>query len=247
MQWLGCKGGVSRHPLKPIETCASASGRGDARRGAAVPAFGPGLLVAQPSRAVPNPLRPRGSHSSPWERGRWLGWKGQGWKQDGHRGGNAVRELGGSWGLDGAGCCWAVQPGPAGAWGRYSPWGGSSLPAEPLKAAGGRELPSGEERSRPVAPLMRLPSMSQPFLLAPIAECSPGPPGAQVRLAVLGARGVGKSGEWGGAGLSSLLPLSVRPSLPCPSVPPNAAALCFSDDRAVPDQAVHRGLRAQHR
>ncbi|NWT15421.1 RSLBA protein, partial [Vireo altiloquus] len=40
---------------------------------------------------------------------------------------------------------------------------------------------------------MRLPSMSQPFLLAPIAECSPGPPGAQVRLAVLGARGVGKS------------------------------------------------------
>ncbi|NXJ83640.1 RSLBA protein, partial [Trogon melanurus] len=40
---------------------------------------------------------------------------------------------------------------------------------------------------------MRLPSMSQPFLLAPIAECAPGPPGAQVRLAVLGARGVGKS------------------------------------------------------
>ncbi|NXS11989.1 RSLBA protein, partial [Neodrepanis coruscans] len=40
---------------------------------------------------------------------------------------------------------------------------------------------------------MRLPSMSQPFLLAPIAECPPGPPGAQVRLAVLGARGVGKS------------------------------------------------------
>ncbi|NXH75650.1 RSLBA protein, partial [Hydrobates tethys] len=44
---------------------------------------------------------------------------------------------------------------------------------------------------------MRLPSMSQPFLLAPVAECPPGPPGAQVRLAVLGARGVGKSG--GGA------------------------------------------------
>ncbi|NWR15231.1 RSLBA protein, partial [Emberiza fucata] len=40
---------------------------------------------------------------------------------------------------------------------------------------------------------MRLPSMSQPFLLAPIAECPPGPPGAQLRLAVLGARGVGKS------------------------------------------------------
>ncbi|NXL34240.1 RSLBA protein, partial [Glaucidium brasilianum] len=40
---------------------------------------------------------------------------------------------------------------------------------------------------------MRLPSMSQPFLLAPIAECAPGPPGAQVRLAVMGARGVGKS------------------------------------------------------
>ncbi|NWU64811.1 RSLBA protein, partial [Pterocles burchelli] len=40
---------------------------------------------------------------------------------------------------------------------------------------------------------MRLPSMSQPFLLAPIAECVPGLPGAQVRLAVLGARGVGKS------------------------------------------------------
>ncbi|XP_030130825.4 ras-like protein family member 11A [Taeniopygia guttata] len=40
---------------------------------------------------------------------------------------------------------------------------------------------------------MRLPGMSQPFLLAPIAECPPGPPGAQVRLAVLGARGVGKS------------------------------------------------------
>ncbi|NWS12066.1 RSLBA protein, partial [Pachyramphus minor] len=40
---------------------------------------------------------------------------------------------------------------------------------------------------------MRLPSMSQPFLLAPIAECPPGPPGTQVRLAVLGARGVGKS------------------------------------------------------
>ncbi|NXV48691.1 RSLBA protein, partial [Uria aalge] len=40
---------------------------------------------------------------------------------------------------------------------------------------------------------MRGPSMSQPFLLAPIAECAPGPPGAQVRLAVLGARGVGKS------------------------------------------------------
>ncbi|NWU82216.1 RSLBA protein, partial [Onychorhynchus coronatus] len=40
---------------------------------------------------------------------------------------------------------------------------------------------------------MRLPSMSQPFLLAPIAECPPGPPGAQVRLAVLGGRGVGKS------------------------------------------------------
>ncbi|NXP05611.1 RSLBA protein, partial [Thinocorus orbignyianus] len=40
---------------------------------------------------------------------------------------------------------------------------------------------------------MRLPGMSQPFLLAPIAECPPGPPGAQLRLAVLGARGVGKS------------------------------------------------------
>ncbi|NXA08125.1 RSLBA protein, partial [Sapayoa aenigma] len=40
---------------------------------------------------------------------------------------------------------------------------------------------------------MRLPSMSQPFLLAPIAECPPEPPGAQVRLAVLGAPGVGKS------------------------------------------------------
>ncbi|XP_035398694.2 ras-like protein family member 11A [Cygnus olor] len=40
---------------------------------------------------------------------------------------------------------------------------------------------------------MRLPSMSQPFLLAPIAECAPGPPGGEVRLAVLGARGVGKS------------------------------------------------------
>ncbi|NWR71440.1 RSLBA protein, partial [Centropus unirufus] len=40
---------------------------------------------------------------------------------------------------------------------------------------------------------MRLPGMSQPFLLAPIAEYAPGPPGAQVRLAVLGARGVGKS------------------------------------------------------
>ncbi|NXM84098.1 RSLBA protein, partial [Oenanthe oenanthe] len=40
---------------------------------------------------------------------------------------------------------------------------------------------------------MRLPSMSQSLLLAPIAECPPGPPGAQLRLAVLGARGVGKS------------------------------------------------------
>ncbi|NXN34581.1 RSLBA protein, partial [Nycticryphes semicollaris] len=40
---------------------------------------------------------------------------------------------------------------------------------------------------------MRLPGMSQPFLLAPIAECPPAPTGAQVRLAVLGARGVGKS------------------------------------------------------
>ncbi|XP_021234529.1 ras-like protein family member 11A [Numida meleagris] len=40
---------------------------------------------------------------------------------------------------------------------------------------------------------MRLPGMSQPFLLAPIAECSPGPSGAELRLAVLGARGVGKS------------------------------------------------------
>ncbi|POI29608.1 hypothetical protein CIB84_006642 [Bambusicola thoracicus] len=40
---------------------------------------------------------------------------------------------------------------------------------------------------------MRLPGMSQPFLLSPIAECSPGPPGAELRLAVLGARGVGKS------------------------------------------------------
>ncbi|NWW62242.1 RSLBA protein, partial [Ifrita kowaldi] len=66
---------------------------------------------------------------------------------------------------------------------------------------------------------MRLPSMSQPFLLAPIAECPPEPPGAQVRLAVLGARGVGKSGECGAA---RPLPPSVRPS-----VPPNAA-LCVS-------------------
>ncbi|KAM6146708.1 LOW QUALITY PROTEIN: ras-like protein family member 11A [Phoenicopterus ruber ruber] len=75
---------------------------------------------------------------------------------------------------------------------------------------------------------MRLPSMSQPFLLAPIAECAPGPPGAQVRLAVLGARGVGKSGECGGVrGSPSPLPLSVRPLFPCPSVPPNAP-LCVS-------------------
>ncbi|NXA37541.1 RSLBA protein, partial [Eudromia elegans] len=40
---------------------------------------------------------------------------------------------------------------------------------------------------------MRGPNMSQPFLLAPIAECAPGPPRAELRLAVLGARGVGKS------------------------------------------------------
>ncbi|NXY41505.1 RSLBA protein, partial [Ceuthmochares aereus] len=40
---------------------------------------------------------------------------------------------------------------------------------------------------------MRLPGMSQPFLLAPIAEFAPGSPGARLRLAVLGARGVGKS------------------------------------------------------
>ncbi|NXW80404.1 RSLBA protein, partial [Hirundo rustica] len=67
---------------------------------------------------------------------------------------------------------------------------------------------------------MRLPSMSQPFLLAPIAECPPGPPGAQVRLAVLGARGVGKSGECGAA-------LPPSPSFARPPVPPNAA-LCVS-------------------
>lgn len=68
--------------------------------------------------------------------------------------------------------------------------------------------PSGRRAASP----MRLPSMSQPFLLAPIAECPPGPPGSQVRLAVLGARGVGKSGECGAA---RPLPLSVlfpRPS-----------------------------------
>ncbi|KAJ7409584.1 Ras-like protein family member 11A [Willisornis vidua] len=60
---------------------------------------------------------------------------------------------------------------------------------------------------------MRLPSMSQPFLLAPIAECPPVPPGAQVRLAVLGARGVGKSGECLECGAAQPLPLpSVRPS-----------------------------------
>lgn len=59
---------------------------------------------------------------------------------------------------------------------------------------------------------MRLPGMSQPFLLAPIAECSPGPPGAELRLAVLGARGVGKSGECG---------LSVPPSAPVLPIPPS--------------------------
>lgn len=68
---------------------------------------------------------------------------------------------------------------------------------------------------------MRLPGMSQSFLLAPIAECPPGPPGAQVRLAVLGARGVGKSGECGAAPPRPL-PLPVRPS-----VLPNAV-LCVS-------------------
>ncbi|KAM6211492.1 ras-like protein family member 11A isoform 1-T1 [Sarcoramphus papa] len=69
---------------------------------------------------------------------------------------------------------------------------------------------------------MRLPSMSQPFLLAPIAECAPGPPGAQVRLAVLGARGVGKSGECAG--------LSVPPSPVRPSVRPSRLTrpLCVS-------------------
>ncbi|KAM9246579.1 LOW QUALITY PROTEIN: ras-like protein family member 11A [Leptosomus discolor] len=82
---------------------------------------------------------------------------------------------------------------------------------------------------------MRLPSMSQPFLLAPIAECPPGPPGAQVRLAVLGAPGVGKSGECGGGGAvrppfpsPSGPPSPLRPApLPLPSVPPNAP-LCVS-------------------
>ncbi|KAM3677568.1 ras-like protein family member 11A isoform 1-T1 [Ammospiza maritima maritima] len=69
---------------------------------------------------------------------------------------------------------------------------------------------------------MRLPGMSQPFLLAPIAECPPGPPGAQLRLAVLGARGVGKSGECGAA-----RPLPLPVLFPRPSVPPNAA-LCVS-------------------
>uniref|UniRef100_A0A674GU13 small monomeric GTPase n=1 Tax=Taeniopygia guttata TaxID=59729 RepID=A0A674GU13_TAEGU len=90
---------------------------------------------------------------------------------------------------------------------------------------------------------MRLPGMSQPFLLAPIAECPPGPPGAQVRLAVLGARGVGKSGECGAARpppLPVLLPCPssspARPPLlpvllPCPPARPPVlpnAALCVS-------------------
>ncbi|XP_030331598.1 ras-like protein family member 11A isoform X1 [Strigops habroptila] len=61
---------------------------------------------------------------------------------------------------------------------------------------------------------MRLPSMSQPFLLAPIAECAPGLPSPQVRLAVLGARGVGKSGKCRGTACPSplSLPLPARPS-----------------------------------
>lgn len=37
---------------------------------------------------------------------------------------------------------------------------------------------------------------------------------------------------------------SVRPCAPYPSV--LTRPLCFSADRAVPDQALHRGLRAQH-
>lgn len=79
--------------------------------------------------------------------------------------------------------------------------------------------PSRAERSRAQpSPSMRLPSMSQPFLLAPIAECAPGPPGGEVRLAVLGARGVGKSGECSLRGCSA--PGCPLLSLPCPPLSP---------------------------
>lgn len=75
---------------------------------------------------------------------------------------------------------------------------------------------------------MRLPGMSQPFLLAPIAECTLGPPGTQVRLAVLGARGVGKSGECGGgAGLS------VSPSPVCPPLLPSVCPFPSSPVRPI--------------
>lgn len=106
------------------------------------------------------------------------------------------------------------------------------------RRAPSRALPSRAGPRRAERGPMRLPGMSQPFLLSPIAECSPGPPGAELRLAVLGARGVGKSGECGPpVPPSALLP-------PYPSV--LTRPLCFSADRAVPDQALHRGLRAQH-
>lgn len=271
MQWLGLVWGTEGTPTTPkkphSETGAAVC---------LSPNLGcrsQPLPWLSPTPPAPAPTGGEGMGGNPTPRGwrRWGGGRGQGYNQAGgeeyHWGGwtAAGRRGGGGGGTaEGGGPAGGGVVQPRGGGTAHGAAGGAfkSRRRPPSVGAASRAELNGAEGSRaqrsrairppgpPVPCACRAcpsPSCWRPSPSAPRAP--PAPRSAwRCWAPAASARAVSAGEAWGCPSVRPFLCLSVPP-------PPSLARpsrltrplLCFSDDRAVPDEAVHRGLRAQHR